>query len=167
MSPRQPTSVTKKSYLRRNANIWQLVHLANSYSCDSDLLLFLTIDFIVTALPHLTQFCLCIVQYKCRIATFFCRPSTQVKTTAPTEDLSGMDEPRKFDSTGMFHWCPDRPLNETLLVSIVLSFSSVQYSQSSWVTKSSYRMLFCTLKKPVTFKEMVMRAIRALDLIIT
>ncbi|BFZ03423.1 hypothetical protein BsWGS_06464 [Bradybaena similaris] len=42
-------------------------------------------------------------------------PSTQVKTTAPTEDLSGMDEPRKFDSTGMFHWCPDRPLNETLL----------------------------------------------------
>ncbi|XP_059162077.1 calcium-activated potassium channel subunit alpha-1-like isoform X3 [Physella acuta] len=26
-----------------------------------------------------------------------------------------MDEPRKFDSTGMFHWCPDRPLNDTLL----------------------------------------------------
>ncbi|KAK0056561.1 calcium-activated potassium channel slowpoke-like isoform X8 [Biomphalaria pfeifferi] len=29
--------------------------------------------------------------------------------------ISNMDEPRKFDSTGMFHWCPDRPLNDTLL----------------------------------------------------
>ncbi|CAG5136345.1 unnamed protein product, partial [Candidula unifasciata] len=42
-------------------------------------------------------------------------PSTQNKNPVPAEDPSGMEEPRKFDSTGMFHWCPDRPLNETLL----------------------------------------------------
>ncbi|KAK3777100.1 hypothetical protein RRG08_004267 [Elysia crispata] len=30
-------------------------------------------------------------------------------------DVPVPDEPRKFDSTGMFHWCQDRPLNECLL----------------------------------------------------
>ncbi|RUS73310.1 hypothetical protein EGW08_018921 [Elysia chlorotica] len=33
----------------------------------------------------------------------------------PHTDATVPDEPRKFDSTGMFHWCQDRPLNECLL----------------------------------------------------
>ena len=30
---------------------------------------------------------------------------------------SNTDEPRKFDSTGMFHWCPVRSLEEAVIVS--------------------------------------------------
>ncbi|XP_041362291.1 calcium-activated potassium channel slowpoke-like isoform X2 [Gigantopelta aegis] len=29
--------------------------------------------------------------------------------------LSASEEPRRFDSTGMFHWCPDRPLEEVVI----------------------------------------------------
>lgn len=31
------------------------------------------------------------------------------------------EEPRKFDSTGMFHWCPSRPLIEARMVSANLA----------------------------------------------
>ncbi|XP_035826264.1 calcium-activated potassium channel slowpoke isoform X4 [Aplysia californica] len=46
-------------------------------------------------------------------------PSTTLKSKSPSEDSvppppPPVDEPRKFDSTGMFHWCPDRPLNDCL-----------------------------------------------------
>ena len=37
------------------------------------------------------------------------------------EDGGGSDphnDPRKFDSTGMFHWCPEQPLSTCLVVSI-------------------------------------------------
>ena len=27
------------------------------------------------------------------------------------------EEPRKFDSTGMFHWCPNRKLEKSVMVS--------------------------------------------------
>ena len=27
------------------------------------------------------------------------------------------DEPRRFDSTGMFHWCPARSLDDAIMVS--------------------------------------------------
>ena len=30
------------------------------------------------------------------------------------------DEPRKFDSTGMFHWCPSRPLIQARMVSAMM-----------------------------------------------
>ena len=30
------------------------------------------------------------------------------------------DEPRKFDSTGMFHWCPSRPLIQARMVSAMI-----------------------------------------------
>jgi len=30
-------------------------------------------------------------------------------------DIENRD-PRKFDSTGMFHWCPEQPLSVCLLV---------------------------------------------------
>ncbi|GFR86399.1 calcium-activated potassium channel subunit alpha-1 [Elysia marginata] len=41
-------------------------------------------------------------------------PSTAHKSQVG-ENMPSVDEPRKFDSTGMFHWCQDRPLNECLL----------------------------------------------------
>ncbi|CAL1545839.1 unnamed protein product [Lymnaea stagnalis] len=44
-------------------------------------------------------------------------PASVFKSKEPEEQVHvpTMDEPRKFDSTGMFHWCADRPLNDTLL----------------------------------------------------
>ncbi|XP_048248123.1 calcium-activated potassium channel slowpoke-like isoform X12 [Haliotis rufescens] len=32
-----------------------------------------------------------------------------------TDQLTPGEEPRRFDSTGMFHWCPDRPLDEVVI----------------------------------------------------
>ncbi|XP_067671059.1 calcium-activated potassium channel slowpoke-like isoform X3 [Haliotis asinina] len=32
-----------------------------------------------------------------------------------TDQLTPGEEPRRFDSTGMFHWCPDRPLDDVVI----------------------------------------------------
>ena len=37
-------------------------------------------------------------------------------TTAAEKNEHG-DEPRKFDSTGMFHWCASRSITEAIMVS--------------------------------------------------
>lgn len=33
------------------------------------------------------------------------------------DPLDPTNDPRKFDSTGMFHWCPEQPLSTCLVVS--------------------------------------------------
>ena len=37
-------------------------------------------------------------------------------TPQPDVPTSQMEEPRKFDSTGMFHWSPDHPIHEVIMV---------------------------------------------------
>ena len=33
------------------------------------------------------------------------------------QSVAPREEPRKFDSTGMFHWCPNRKLEKCVMVS--------------------------------------------------
>jgi len=55
------------------------------------------------------------------------RPTSPSKNNLPPVDkenpagpkdtsVAPGDEPRKFDSTGMFHWCPARPMDDALMV---------------------------------------------------
>lgn len=36
--------------------------------------------------------------------------------TTVAEKGASQDEPRRFDSTGMFHWCPARSIDEAIMV---------------------------------------------------
>ena len=50
-------------------------------------------------------------------------PAYTSAVDAPNVPISSpADEPRKFDSTGMFHWCPDHPIHEIIMVSKLLAF---------------------------------------------
>jgi hypothetical protein len=58
----------------------------------------------------------------------FFRPTSPSKQQLPPIEKESVDtfndqsvapgeEPRKFDSTGMFHWCPNRTLEKSVMVS--------------------------------------------------
>lgn len=48
-------------------------------------------------------------------------PWTTVAEKGPSQD-----EPRRFDSTGMFHWCPARSIDEAIMVNTYLNELGVE-----------------------------------------
>lgn len=56
-----------------------------------------------------------------RFVLYVFRPSSPNHTESKDGEGEGENEsdPRKFDSTGMFHWCPEQPLSSCLVVSIL------------------------------------------------
>ena len=57
-----------------------------------------------------------------KLIFIYCRPSSPtLNDSKDGEEDEG--DPRKFDSTGMFHWCPEQPLSTCLVVSTKYLYS--------------------------------------------
>jgi hypothetical protein len=80
------------------------------------------------------------IWYKSTIPLPDFRPSSDrpQSFSVPPDGLGGMDvskefeqQAMKYDSTGMFHWCPARSLEECVLVSIYFTPGSRRYLGST------------------------------------
>ena len=105
---------------------------------------------------------------------FISRPTSPSKQQLPLLEKEPVDtqndqsvapgeEPRKFDSTGMFHWCPSRPLDTAVMVCIYLilwnvslvSLSSIQHCCNGMYLSDSMGMFHWCLYRPLDTAVMV------------